>query len=240
MKKNIITFSVIAILFVGCTGNQSSKENGLTCTKQFYSPEKTIPMELAKFENIKLLAPNIEGGAPLMQCIKERKSNRNFASGNLSLKHLSEILWVAYGINRPEENKRTVPSASAIYLLDVYVFLANGIYRYNSQEHVLETVVEGDHRALAGLKPFVKTAPLSIVLIANFNKYVQSGMPIPAEKYLYLAGANAGHCTQNIYLYCASEGLKSVVHGGVRDKELLELLKLGENHQSVLVHTVGY
>ena len=196
-------------------------------------------MELTEFENIKLLAPDIEGGAPLMHCIKERKSNRDFASENLSLEHLSEILWVAYGINRPEENKRTVPSASALYPLDMYVFLANGIYRYDPQEHVLETVVAGDHRALAGLKPFVKTAPLSIVLIADFNKYAHSGMPIPAEKYLYLAGADAGHCTQNIYLYCASEGLKSVVHGGARDKELLELLGLGENYRFVFAHTVG-
>lgn len=240
MKKIILTFSAIALVFMVCTGNQSSKENGLTRTTQVYSSKKTTPMKLTEFENIKLLAPDIEGGVPLMQCIKERKSNRDFVPENLSLKHLSEILWVAYGINRPKENKRTVPSASAIYPLDVYAFLSNGIYRYNSQEHVLETVVEGDHRALAGLKPFVKTAPLSIVLIADFNKYAQSGMPIPAEKYLYLAGADAGHSTQNIYLYCASEGLKSVVHGGARDKELFELLELGDNHRFVLAHTVGY
>lgn len=172
MNRIILTFSVMAIGFAGCIGNQSSKENGLTRTNQVYSPQKTTPMELTEFENIKLLAPDMEGGAPLMQCIKERKSNRDFAPINLSLKLLSEILWVTYGINRPEENKRTVPSASAIYPLGVYVFLANG--------------------------------------------------------------------TQNIYLYCASEGLKSVVHGGVRDKDLLELLKLGENHQPVLVHTVGH
>ncbi|MDR2921249.1 MAG: SagB/ThcOx family dehydrogenase [Tannerella sp.] len=228
MKKIILSFSILAIVFAGCTDNQ------------VYTPEKTTPMELTKFENIKLLAPNIESGAPLMKCMQERKSYREFAPENLSLKHLSEILWVANGINRPEENRRTVPAASAIYPLDTYVFLANGVYLYNPQEHVLETVVEGDHRALAGLKPFVETAPLNILLIADFDKFRQSGMPIPAEMYMTLAGADAGHCTQNVYLYCASEGLKSVVRGGVKEKELLELLHLGESHHVALAQTVGY
>ena len=78
----ILTFSVMAIVFAGCTGNQSSKENGLTRTNQVYPPQKTTPMELIEFENIKLLAPDMEGGAPLMQCIKERKSNRDFVPEN--------------------------------------------------------------------------------------------------------------------------------------------------------------
>lgn len=240
MKKIILTFSITVIILVGCTGNQSSKQDGLIFTNEVYTPEKTIPMELTKFENIKLLAPNIEGGASLMKCMQERKTNREFAPENLSLKHLSEILWVANGVNRSEENRRTVPSASAIYPLDTYVFLANGVYLYNPQEHILETVIEGDYRGLTGLKPFVEIAPLSIVLIANFDKYTQSNMPIPADKYLYLAGSDAGHCTQNVYLYCASEGLKSAVRGGAKYKELLEMLKLGESHQFVLAQSVGY
>ena len=138
---------------------------------------KTInaPMELTTFDTIKLTAPDTLGGKPLMQAIQHRKSDRQFDTRNLSLKHLSEILWVANGINRAN-GKRTVPSAMAQYPLQTYAVLANGIYFYNPQKHQLEPVVKGDYRNLAGKQTFVDTAPLNLLFIAkarnandNFN-----------------------------------------------------------------------
>lgn len=231
-KTFLAILAFLAISLAGCAGSGKSNDKS--------EQKENIPMELSEFKDIKLQVPDTAGGKPLMQCVQERQSFREFENRNLSLKHLSEILWVASGINRPEENKRTVPSASAIYPLETYAFLANGVYRYNPQKHELEAFIEGDHRSLTGLKPFVDAAPLTIVFIADFNKYIQSGMPIPADKYLYLAGVEAGCSAQDVYLYCASEGLKSVVHGGAKQKKLLELLNLGENHEFVLAHTVGY
>jgi Nitroreductase len=92
---------------------------------------------------------------------------------------------------------------------------------------------------LAGLQPFVKTAPLNLVLIADYSKY-QGNHPIPQEKWLYLASLDAGHCTQNVYLYCASEGLQAVVRAGAQEEKLLELLNPGKDHQFVVAQTIGY
>lgn len=233
MKQIILTLCITVLAFTSCNCNKEAED-------KVYSPEKTTPMELTKFENIKLLAPNTKSGDALMKCMQERKSFREFSDRSLSLKHLSEIMWVTNGLNRPAEHRRTVPSALALYPLDAYVILSNGIYLYNPETHELEAKLEGDYRELAGLQDFVQTAPLNIILIANYDKYTQGERKVPADKHLYLAALDAGHCTQNIYLYCASEGLKSVVRGGARDAELLEVLGLDENHQFILAHSIGY
>ena len=230
MKKIIFTFIVImATIASSCTtgtGNQNAKP-----------AEPITPMVLDKFETIVLQAPNTLDGVALLTAMQNRRSDREFEVKNLSLKHLSEIMWATNGVNRPD-GKRTVPSAMARYPLLTYVVLENGIYLYQPEQHILVPVVEGDHRALAGRQPFVETAPLNVVLIADYQKYGER--PMPADKRLYLAALDAGHCTQNIYLYCASEGLRNVVRAGAQEEELLKLLNLDENYQFVVAHTVGY
>jgi SagB-type dehydrogenase family enzyme len=191
---------------------------------------------LENFEVIKLLPPSLCCQAPLMEAAKNRKTDRVFAEANLSLKHLSNVLWMANGVNR-EDGKRTVPSAMALYPLDAYVFLTNGIYLYDPAEHQLNPVLEGDFRHLTGLQDFVYTAPLNVVFIANYHRYER----VSEDRRLYLAALDAGHCTQNIYLYCAAAGLKAVVRAGAREKELLETLNLDlAMHQFVVAQTVGY
>jgi len=227
MKKVFFLLFAAVLVYVGCC-NAPQKE-----TKN----ETVVPMELNSFETIKLQAPDIEGGVALLKATQERKSYREFAETNLSLKHLSEILWMANGVNR-EDGKRTVPSARALYPLITYAVLANGIYLYDPVAHELQPVVEGDYRNITGRQPFVDNAPLNVVFIANYEVYEAANMP--EDRWLYLASLDAGHCTQNIYLYCASEGLKSVVRAGAQEKELLEALNLDEKHQFIVAHTVGY
>lgn len=188
------------------------------------------PMELTTFDTIKLSAPDTLGGKPLMQAISRRKSDRQFDTQNLSLKHLSEILWVANGINRAN-GKRTVPSAMAYYPLQTYAVLANGIYFYNPQKHQLEPVVKGDFRSLAGKQTFVDTAPLNLLFIAKARN---------ANDNFQGAVMDSGYCGQNVYLYCASEGLKTVVRAGAQEAELLKAMNLGTNYKFIVAQTVGY
>jgi len=187
-------------------------------------------MELTTFDTIKLLAPDTLSGKPLMQAISRRKSDRQFDTQNLSLKHLSEILWVANGINRAN-GKRTVPSAMAYYPLQTYAVLANGIYFYNPQKHQLEPVVKGDFRSLAGKQTFVDTAPLNLLFIAKARN---------ANDNFQGAVMDSGYCGQNVYLYCASEGLRTVVRAGAQEAELLKTMNLGTNYKFILAQTVGY
>lgn len=231
MKHSIFSIIVVALLAVSC---QQTKQELPTV----YSPQQTEPMEITSFETIQLQKPDLDSGDVLMKTFQNRQSTREYSNKNISLKHLSEMLWAAYGVNR-EDGKRTVPSAVALYPLKIYAVLANGIYLYDPAAHELQPVVEGDYREFAGLQPFVKTAPLNLVLIADYGKY-QGDRPIPQEKWLYLASLDAGHCTQNVYLYCASEGLKAVVRAGAQEEKLLELLGLKENHQFIVAQTVGY
>jgi nitroreductase len=216
MKKLILFTSLLLSTFTFAQSNKTAKTNA--------------PMELTTFDTIKLLAPDTLGGKPLMQTIARRKSYRQFESRNLSLKHLSEILWVANGINRAN-GKRTVPSAMAKYPLQTYTVLANGIYFYNPQKHQLEPVAKGDFRNLAGKQTYVDTAPLNLVFIAKARSTTDN---------FNMAMMDSGYCGQNVYLYCASEGLKCVVRAGAKEAELLKAMNLETGYKFILAQTVGY
>ena len=188
------------------------------------------PMELTSFDTIRLSAPDTLGGKPLMQAISRRKSDREFKPVNLSLKHLSEVLWVANGINRAN-GKRTVASSMGQYPLQTYAVLANGIYFYNPKKHQLEPVVKGNFRNLAGKQTFVDTAPLNLLYIAKAKS---------ATDNFQSALMDSGYCGQNVYLYCASEGLKCVARAGAQEVELLKTLHLDAGFKFILAQTVGY
>jgi SagB-type dehydrogenase family enzyme len=236
MKHSILILFVMSVMFSACQNNQSKSENNNE------QPVKTVvhePMDLSNFTTIKLIEPESTGGKTIMETMHLRQSNREFQQKNLSLKHLSDILWVTNGINRRDINKRTVPSAMAMYPIKTYAVLENGIYFYNPELHQLEPVIEGDYREITGLQPFVTTAPLNIVLIADYNVY-NGERPVSEDRRLYLAALDAAHSCQNIYLYCASENLKTVERAGAKAEELIKILNLDENHQFIVAQTVGY
>ncbi len=217
MKHVLFALSLLLVTFASAQTNTKIKPSNLA-------------LELTTFDTIKLLQPDTLSGKPLMQAISRRKSDREFASRNLSLKHLSEILWVANGINRAN-GKRTVPSSMALYPLQTYAVLANGIYFYNPQKHQLEPLVKGDFRNLAGKQTYVDIAPLNLLFIAKAKDVNDN-----------FRGAimDSGYCGQNVYLYCASEGLKCVVRAGAKEVELLKAMNLDSNYKFILAQTVGY
>ncbi|MEG8947947.1 SagB/ThcOx family dehydrogenase [Rosettibacter firmus] len=185
---------------------------------------------------IKLPAPQMEIGKPLMQALKLRASTRSFDTTKLSLQHLSNLLWAAYGINRPESGKRTVPSAMNWQEYDVYVVLSKGAYLYDAKENVLKLITKGDIREYCGVQDFVKTAPLNLVYVANFSRVTR----VNEEDKLLFVAADCGFIAQNVYLYCASEGLACVVRGMINKEKLPEALKLNSNQKIILAQTVGY
>ncbi len=92
---------------------------------------------------------------------------------------------------------------------------------------------------MAGQQDFVKTAPLNLVFIADY-KVNEGDRKVDAEKRLWLASLDAGHSTQNVYLYCASESLKCVVRAGAKEMELLQTIGLNDKYQFIVAQTVGY
>ena len=172
---------------------------------------------------------------PLMQALAERHTSREFASDPLPLQTLSNLLWAAFGVNRPDGH-RTAPSARNWQETDLYVFLPDGVYLYDAGANLLQPVLAGDHRAAAGKQEFVKDAPLSLVYVADLARM---GDAAPEDKALYSA-ADAGFIAQNVYLFCASEGLSVVVRGMVDREQIAKLLHLRSDQKVILAQTVGY
>jgi nitroreductase len=195
----------------------------------------TGPAVAQDLQPIKLPAPQTEGGKPLMQVLKARHSTREFGTAKLPLQTLSNLLWAGFGVNR-EDGKRTAPSAMNWQEMDIYVFLQEGTYMYQAGENVLKPVMAGDLRGATGSQPFVATAPLDLVFIADFSK---TGQAQPEQRDTWSA-AHAGFIAQNIYLFCASEGLNVVVRGMVDKTALAEKLHLRPAQHIWLAQTIGY
>jgi SagB-type dehydrogenase family enzyme len=176
------------------------------------------------------------GGMPLMQALKARHSTREFASKALPPHMLSNLLWAASGVNRPETGQRTAPSAHDWREIDVYVTTADGAYRYDPPTHTLIKVVAGDIRPLAGVQDFVATAPLNLVYVADLNR--MSGAS--AEDKVFYSATDAGFVAQNVYLFCASAGLAVVVRGLLDRDALGAALGLGSHQRIILAQSVGY
>ncbi len=180
--------------------------------------------------------PQITGGMPLMKALKARHSTREFSSRKLSPQVLSNLLWAAFGINRPESGKRTAPSAMNRQEIDIYVATADGLYVYDAKDNRLDPVLAEDVRAATGTQSFVGEAPVNLVYVADHSKMSHAS----AEDLALYNGADTGVIAQNVYLFCASEGLGVVVRGTVDRLALAKIMKLLPDQKIILAQTVGY
>ena len=190
----------------------------------------------AELSSIKLPAPNLNSGKSLMQSLQARKSSRDFSTKRLPVEVLSNLLWAAGGINRPESGRRTAPSAVNWQEVDIYVAMADGLYLYNAKEHVLKPVIKQDIRELTGKQQFVKEAPINLIYVADYSRMGGAS----AEEKISYSAADTAFIAQNVYLYCASEGLATVVRGSIDKDALAKAMQLRDNQKIVLSQTIGY
>ena len=184
----------------------------------------------------KLPDPQTTGGMPLMQALKERKTSREYSTKELPPKVLSNLLWAGFGISRPDEGKRTAPSASNKQEIDIYVTTPKGLYLYDAKSHTLNPVFAGDIRAATGKQSFAGVAPVNLVFVADLSKM---GGGFDTQKGM-TANVDTGFISQNVYLYCASEGLATVARGWFDREELTKKMKLRSDQLVILTQTVGY
>ncbi len=187
-------------------------------------------------DTIKLLAPHKQGGKPLMQAINERHSSRNFDTKDLTDQQLSDILWVSYGINRTSEDKRTIATANNKQEMDVYIATSKGVFRYDAEKNCLINILKEDIRSKTGSQGYVKDAAANLLYVINKDK---SGAKDETGK-LVCGAIAAGAMSQDVYLYCASENLGSVVRGSYDKNSLSQLLKLSGEQEIILAQSVGY
>ena len=186
--------------------------------------------------DIALPAPRMEGGKPILQALKDRQSSRAFKVEKLPDQVLADLLWAAAGINRADSGKRTAPSARNWQEIEIYAVMEAGAYLYDAKANSLKAVVKGDIRKLTGTQDFVATAPLTLVYVADTTKMTGSS---PEDHDLYI-GVDTGFVSENVYLFCASEGLATVVRGSVDRKAVAEALKLPGHKRVTFAQTVGY
>ena len=176
-------------------------------------------------EEIQLPVPQKSGGMSLREALNNRRTVRKFQDKELTLQQISDMVWSANGINRPD-GKRTAPSALNRQNILVYAALKDGAYLYDPHKHALIKVSDKDLRRSCGRF----TAPCYIVLVGDLSK----------DSREIAAAVNGGYVSQNIYLAATANGLGTCAMGSIANKkELVKELKLGKN-TPYLVHPVGF
>ena len=179
--------------------------------------------------DIELPQPQKTGGMPLMEALSNRKSTREFSTEKrLNEQQLANMLWAACGYNR--EDKLTIPTALNKQEVSVYVITPEGAWRYAAKEHKLVQVTDKDVRDYAAAQEYAKKALLNIAIVSDKELM---------ENDLY-AGTDAGAAMQNIYLWCAANGIGTVTRGSFDKEGLAKALNLKPSQRVILVQTVGY
>jgi nitroreductase len=189
----------------------------------------------AVMPNRLLPPPRKTGGMPLMEALAQRRSTREFSERALPVQLLSDLLWAAYGINRPSGD-RTAPYWRHIMVVDIYAAMADGVWLYDPRQHALLSHLPDDIRAQTGLQDFVAGAPLDLVYVAHSDRMHDVS---PEDRRLY-ASVDTGFIGQNVYLFCASEGLATVFRGAVDYAKLGSRMRLDATTFVTFAQTVGY
>lgn len=182
-----------------------------------------------------LPAPVQSGGMPLMSALKARRSIRQFKAEPLSAQVLSDLLWAAFGVNRPSGD-RTAPYWRHIMVIDVYLAMADGVWRFDPAAHALAPHLPADLRAKTGMQDFVGSAPLNLIYVAHGERMTDVN---PEDRRLY-ASVDSAFIGQNVYLFCASKGLGTVFRGAVDYPALEAALRLPKGQFVTFAQTVGY
>lgn len=188
-------------------------------------------------KNIKLPTPDQSSGMPLMKALSERSSNREFLSGKeVPLQMISDLLWAADGINRPESGKRTAPSAMNWQDVKLYLVTVEAVYSYDPVNHALFFECEGNHMKETGSQEFVEDASANIVFVSDFAKMTNA----ESEDKMRFASFHVGAISQNISLYCASAGMITVVRGSFDEKKMREVLHLHDEQTIIMAQSIGF
>lgn len=194
------------------------------------------PLQGPASKTVELLPARRTGGLPLMQALEARHSERAFSPRPLEAQVLADLLWAAAGVNRPDQDGRTAPSAMHAQEIDLYAALPTGLYRYEPAAHRLALAIESDVRRVTGYQDFVDDAGLDLVYVADHSRMGR----VPAARRGSYASCAAGAMAQNVYLACASMGLATVLRAWLDRSALSHAMGLVDDEEVLFAQTVGY
>ena len=190
-------------------------------------------------DGIKLPAPEKSGGMPLLDCLSARASHRDFAEEPLTLEQLSNLLWAAGGVNRPEQGKLVYPTAMNVKDLIIFAVTAEGAYKYDPQAHALSEVAKGDFRADTGKQDYVAKAAVCLVYVQDTKAWETLPFKADPEGIKGCGFIHAGSAAQNASLYIASQGWGGVVRTSFDGEKLASVLGLSDGQTVKLVQSIG-
>ena len=172
-----------------------------------------------------------------MEALSLRQSKRAFSDKELTTQQLSDLLWAAFGINRPDDDKRTAPSAMNDQEIDIYVSIKSGVYLYEAKNNNLKAIKEGDFRKKMGRQGFVADAPVVLVFVADYSKM---SLAMSKESKDFYAATDVGFISQNVYLFAASEQMATVVLGMFDRGDISKVIPLTKNQKILLTQPLGF
>lgn len=191
---------------------------------------------------IVLPEPEITLEFPLMKAIQMRRSKRKWSSESLSLQEISNILWVACGITKPEtkwsKSRRTAPSAMNSQAISVYISMKEGVFRYDEKSHSMFQILSDDLRKYIGTQKMMHSAPVGLIYVSDYSK-MKGYLSKNEHRKLFVSGTEVGHMSQNVYLYCTATQLNTVELGLVDRETLLNKIQLTENHHIIYTQVIG-
>jgi SagB-type dehydrogenase family enzyme len=238
-KKRILVLIFLLIIFIAVvSAAYFSQSQQTTYTYQHVINYTTLP------------SPILTGNLSVESAIKNRRSVRQYSNQSVSLANVSQILWAAQGITDSQNSLRAAPSAGQVYPLEIYVIagsngvsgLQEGVYHYIPSNNTLELLITGDLRGdLSGIangQPWVKQAPLDILITGNYrkmiNKYTDKQL---STRFVDL---EAGHVGENIYLQAEALGLDTVSLGSFNENQLEQRFQLPSNETPIYIFPVGH
>lgn len=193
------------------------------------------PLAGAELKTIQLPPVPASGGKPVIEALHQRQTIREIKTDPLPNAVLGNLLWAAFGINRPEKGHRTAPSAMNSQEIDLYVAMREGLYLYDPKPHELKPVASGDLRGRTSGQAFGTNAPVTLIFVADLSRLDKAR---PETRLIY-ANFDAGCISQNVYLFCASEGLATVVHDLDRGP-LAVRMTLRPSQHIIMAQAVGW
>jgi SagB-type dehydrogenase family enzyme len=185
-------------------------------------------------DTIMLPQPIKSGGPPLMNVLNERHSSRNFKNTELTMQQLSDLLWAAFGVNRPD-GRRTAPSSHNHQEVDIYIATGEGVFSYNAPKNNLVKISGDDMRSATGTQGYVKDAAVDLVYVLDKSRVPGNN----DQGKLVSAAISVGAMVQNVYLYCASEGLGCVVRGSFNKEQLANVLRIDDQQEIIITQSAG-
>ena len=198
---------------------------------------------------VSLPAPQLTGNLSVEASIQNRRSVREYANESVTLGNVSQILWAAQGITNTQYQLRAAPSAGQVYPLEVYVIagpnvtgLKEGVYQYEPSNNTLEMFMNSDLRGdlstIADGQPWVKQAPLDILITGDYQKMIDK---YPNKQLsITFVDLEAGGVGENIYLQAESLNLATVALGSFDSSQLSQKFELPSNETPLYIFPIGH